>query len=227
MAPVAGDTSEDEDSDEEVEENDTSAPRMYAYEYDAKTNELNQVRIVTNPAEEDYLGIQTKEVQTEATAENEAKTSAKQLSELLEKCTKGTAVTLEIHRTIPAENEGAEPTEQILTGKIILDVRGNVLYRSTPNYVQGITFSGDRTIFSCSYGRNSTKKRFLSELQVYNRADATDDTMLGELELAVALPPMVEEVEVVGDLEGTDGKGQSTCPIDKMIAVKLGLDSIK
>jgi len=51
---------------------------------------------------------------------------------------------------------------------------------------------------------------------------------------------MVEEVEVVGDevymifesaattyLEGTDGKGQSTCPIDKMIAVKLGLDSIK
>lgn len=283
VAPVAGDTSEDEDSDEEVEENDTSAPRMYAYEYDAKTNELNQVRIVTNPAEEDYLGIQTKEVQTEATAENEAKTSVqvatvyssssvllaekgssatakeklkkgdviysvnnelitsvKQLSELLEKCTKGTAVTLEIHRTIPAENEGAEPTEQILTGKIILDVRGNVLYRSTPNYVQGITFSGDRTIFSCSYGRNSTKKRFLSELQVYNRADATDDTMLGELELAVALPPMVEEVEVVGDevymifesaattyLEGTDGKGQSTCPIDKMIAVKLGPDSIK
>ena len=74
VAPVAGDTSEDEDSDEEVEENDTSAPRMYAYEYDAKTNELNQVRIVTNPAEEDYLGIQTKEVQTEATAENEAKT---------------------------------------------------------------------------------------------------------------------------------------------------------
>lgn len=56
----------------------------------------------------------------------------------------------------------------------------------------------------------------------------------------MALPPMVEEVEVVGDevymifesaattyLEGTDGKGQSTCPIDKMIAVKLGLDSIK
>lgn len=101
------------------------------------------------------------------------------------------------------------------------------------------TFSGDRTIFSCSYGRNSTKKRFLSELQVYNRADATDDTMLGELELAVALPPMVEEVEVVGDevymifdprhhVSGRNGcKGQSTCPIDKMIAVKLGLDSIK
>ena len=44
-------------------------------ETDAKTNELNQVRIVTNPAEEDYLGIQTKEVQTEATGENEAKTS--------------------------------------------------------------------------------------------------------------------------------------------------------
>ena len=112
-----------------------------------------------------------------------------------------------------------------------MDVRGNVLYRSTPNYVQGITFSGDRTIFSCSYGRNSTKKRFLSELQVYNRADATDDTMLGELELAVALPPMevymIFESAATTYLEGTDGKGQSTCPIDKMIAVKLGLDSIK
>lgn len=171
---------------------------------------------------------------------NELITSVSQLSDLLESYTKGTAVTLEIHRTIPAETEEDEPAKQILTGKIILDVRGKLVYRSTPNYVQGITFSGDRTIFSCSYGRNSTKKRFLSELQVYNRAGVTDDTMLGELELAVALPPMVEEVEVVGDeiymifesaattyLEGTDGKGQSTCPIDKMIAVKLELDSIK
>ena len=48
---------------------------------------------------------------------------------------------------------------------------------------------------------------------------------------------MVEEVEMVGDevymifesaattyLEGTDGKGQSTCPIDKIISVKLGLE---
>ena len=69
VAPVAGDTSSDEDSD------DTSAPRMYAYEYDAKTNELSQVRIITNPAEEDYLGIQTKEVQVEADGENETQTS--------------------------------------------------------------------------------------------------------------------------------------------------------
>lgn len=279
-AAVAGDTNEDEDSDEEVDDNDTNSPRMYAYEYDAKADALKQVRIVTNPAEEDYFGVQTKEVKTEAADESESKTSVqvatvyststvllaekdvttvakeklkkgdviysvngelitstKQLSELLEKYTEGTTVTLEIHRTIPAETEGGEATEKILTGKIILAERGNILYRSTPNYVQGITFSGDRTIFSCSYGRNSTKKRFLSELQVYNRADATDDTMLGDLELAVALPPMVEEVEVVGDevymifesaattyLEGTDGKGQSTCPIDKMIAVKLGLE---
>ena len=60
--------------------------------------------------------------------------------------------------------------------------------------------------------------------------------MLGDLELAIALPPMVEEVEVVGDevymifesaattyLEGTDGKGKSICPIDKIVSVKLEL----
>ena len=55
--------------------------------------------------------------------------------------------------------------------------------------------------------------------------------------MAVSLPPMVEEVEMVGDelymifesaattyLEGTDGKGQSMAPIDKIIAVKMKLD---
>ena len=57
------------------------------------------------------------------------------------------------------------------------------------------------------------------------------------MELAVALPPMVEEVEMVGEevymifesaaakyLEGTDGKGQSMNPIDQIVAVKLKLD---
>ena len=38
---------------------------------------------------------------------------------------------------------------------------------------------------------------------------------------------MIFEYAATTNLEGTDGKGQSTCPIDKMIAVKLGLDSIK
>lgn len=79
------------------------------------------------------------------------------------------------------------------------------------------------------------RRDFYPNYRCNNRADATDDTMLGELELAVALPPMVEEVEVVGDevymifesaattyLEGTDGKGQSTSDY-KMIAVNFGL----
>ena len=102
--------------------------------------------------------------------------------------------------------------------------------------MQGITFSGDKTIFSCSYGRNSTKKRFISELQVYDKSGSTDPSMLGDLELVIALPPMVEEVEMVGDevymifesaattyLEGTDGKGLSASPIDKIVSVKLDL----
>ena len=54
--------------------------------------------------------------------------------------------------------------------------------------------------------------------------------------MAVALPPMAEEVEINGDevyilfessammyLEGTDGKGKSDSPIDKIISVDLGL----
>ena len=72
---------------------------------------------------------------------------------------------------------------------------------------------------------------------MYDNSEAADPSMLGDLELVISLPPMVEEVEMVGDevymifesaattyLEGTDGKGQSTCPIDKIISVKLGLE---
>ena len=55
--------------------------------------------------------------------------------------------------------------------------------------------------------------------------------------MAISVPPMVEEVEMVGDelymlfesaattyLEGTDGKGQSMSPIDQIIAVKIKLN---
>lgn len=275
---VPGDDPEETDTDEEVEDNDTSAPRMFAYEYDVEKNELKQVRIVSNPVEEDYLGVKTEEVTTEGeegadpetvvqvasvystslvklsikgetTANEKLKkgdilykvndvqiTSCSQLKELLEKCSADDALSLEVHRTVAPEGEGGEPTELTLEGKLILGERGNVLYRGIPNYVQGITFAEGKTIFSCSYGRNSTKKRFVSELHVYDTASTTDPFMLGDLELAIALPPMVEEVEMVGDevymifesaattyLEGTDGKGQSTCPIDKIVSVKLGL----
>ena len=278
VGAVPGDDPEEEDTDEEVEDNDTSAPRMYAYEYDAKENKLKQVRIINNPAEEDYLGVKTEEVTTEGGEETEPVTvvqiasvysssslklsvkgeteateklkkgdilykvndekitSRSQLEELLGKCNADDTLSIEVHRTVAPDEEGGEPTELILEGNLILGERGNVLYRGIPYYVQGITFSEGKTIFSCSYGRNRTKKRFVSELQVYDTASTTDPFMLGDLELAVALPPMVEEVEMVGDevymifesaattyLEGTDGKGPSTCPIDKIISVKLGL----
>ena len=55
-------------------------------------------------------------------------------------------------------------------------------------------------------------------------------------EMAVALPPMAEEVEMNGNevyilfessammyLEGTDGKGISESPIDKIISVDMDL----
>ncbi len=268
---------DEEDTDEEVENDATSEAKMFAYEYDSKNNVLKQVRIANNPAEEDYLGVQTEEITVEgeegaepvktvqvatvyssSTVEltvkgqadadretletgdilykvnDELITSREQFGGLLEKCGAGDTLSLEVHRTVTTEN--GEKEQQILEGKLLLAERGNVLFRAIPSYVQGITFSGDKTIFSCSYGRNSTKKTFISELQVYNNAGTEDPFMLGDLELAIALPPMVEEVEVIGDevymifesaastyLEGTDGKGQSTCPIDKIVAVKLEL----
>lgn len=157
-----------------------------------------------------------------------------QLETILAKHEAGDVIALEVHRTV---TEGETEQEQILEGSLTLAERGQVVSRTIPYFVQGITFSGTKTIFSCSCGRNNTKKNFISELQVYDNAGSDDLSVLGDLKLAVALPPMVEEVEVVGDqvymifesaattyLEGTDGKGISTCPIDKIVSVKLNLD---
>ena len=166
---VPGDDPEG-DTDEEVEDNDTSAARMFAYEYDAKENKLKQVRDVKNPAEEDYLGVQTEEVkiggeegtdpvtavqvavvspsstvklsvkgETTTAKEklkigdilykvnNEQITSRSQLKELLEKCSTGDTLSLEVHRMVPSEEEGAEPQEQVLEGELKLGERGYVL----------------------------------------------------------------------------------------------------
>lgn len=127
-----------------------------------------------------------------------------------------------------------------LSGTVTLGERGEVLCRSIPNRVQGVAFTpGGKAIFSRSTGRNLEKPYFISELMVYDATwskDPTKDYKWKE-ELAVALPPMVEEVEVYGDevymifesaattyLEGTDGSGKSDSPIDKIISVKLNLD---
>lgn len=111
--------------------------------------------------------------------------------------------------------------------------------RQIPYYVQGLTFTKDgRAVFSRSRGRNQTKKRFVSELMVFeatwNKEDLWDANEKWEESIAVSLPPMAEEVEMVGDelyilfesasmtyLEGTDGIGRSDSPIDKVITVKL------
>lgn len=284
---------DDEDTDEEAEQGNSSNDAiMCAYEYDpdAKKNALKQVRITYNSAEEDYLGIKTKDVTkegeegadpvTEVQVEDASAatvqltitggtsgkkerlkkgdiiykiddviiTGREQLQEELEKYEAEEKIHIEVHRRVVKDGETeteeeavpedteevTEPEELILEGDVKLPERGNVLLRTIPEYVQGITFSGSRTIFSCSYGRNTTKKTFISELHVYNNDGLEDPFMLGDLELAVALPPMVEEVEMMGDevymifesaatkyLEGTDGKGQSLCPIDKIVAAKL------
>lgn len=113
--------------------------------------------------------------------------------------------------------------------------------RTIPYYVQGVTFTSDgKAIFSRSWGRNPTKKNFISELMVFqatwNSGEMWDAGEIWKEEMAVALPPMAEEVEMNGNevyilfessamtyLEGTDGKGVCDSPIDKIISVDMGL----
>ena len=129
-------------------------------------------------------------------------------------------------------------TVRRLEGEMSLGERKtNAVTRPIPYYVQGVAFmENGKTIFSRSYGRNTTKDRYISELMVY---DATWDDNISytwEASLAVILPPMAEEVEIIGSevyilfesaamtyLQGTDGSGQSECPIDKIVAVDLQL----
>lgn len=168
--------------------------------------------------------------------------TSEQLENVLVKCKEGDTLNVEIHRYQDEEVVSGSAIQvqmpTILTDKLIVGVRGEIVYRTIPSYVQGVTFTkSGKTIFSCSYGRNTTKKKFLSQLLIYGATDENNPSGLGEIEMAVSLPPMVEEVEMVGDelymifesaattyLEGTDGKGQSLCPIDKIVAVKLKLD---
>lgn len=129
-----------------------------------------------------------------------------------------------------------------LYGKIELDSRSTKsAVRTIPYYVQGVTFTpSGKAVFSRSWGRNQTKNHFISELMVFEATWNTDEMWdadeIWKEEMAVALPPMAEEVEINGDevyilfessammyLEGTDGKGKSDSPIDKIISVDLGL----
>ncbi len=129
-----------------------------------------------------------------------------------------------------------------ISGKIELESRSTKsAVRTIPYCVQGVTFAANgKTVFSRSWGRNQTKNNFISELMVFqatwNSDEMWDADEVWKEEMAVALPPMAEEVEMNGNevyilfessammyLEGTDGKGISESPIDKIISVDMGL----
>ena len=168
--------------------------------------------------------------------------SGEQLEDILAACKEDDVVEIEIHRLVAGEGEETVSgsavqitTTEVSTVKLIIGTRGQIVYRNIPSYVQGVTFTKTgKTIFSCSYCRNTTKKKFISQVMIYGATDKDNPSGMGELEMAIAVPPMIEEVEMVGDelymifesaattyLEGTDGKGESLCPIDKIVAVKL------
>lgn len=118
-----------------------------------------------------------------------------------------------------------------VSGSVLVTVYAE---REIPSRIQGLIFTPEgKVIFSRSYTRNTKKKKYTSELLVY---DATWDDLLDytwQLEMAVAMPPMAQEIDISEDklyvlfesatmtyLEGTDKKGKSECPIDKIISVE-------
>lgn len=96
-----------------------------------------------------------------------------------------------------------------------------------PDKVQGIAFDGEgRVYLSSSYGRKSS-----SYLKVYESADEMDKKP-GRPAARVEMPPCSEEIDMdagrvyvlfesAGEkyFEGTDGKGKSVSPIDKVLVV--------
>ena len=164
--------------------------------------------------------------------------SGKQLEELLAGYKEGDTLTVEIHRKITKQEVVSEAALQVLKDKAVLGPRGEVVFRAIPDYVQGVTFTKTgKTIFSCSYRRNSTRKPVLSQLLIYGETEEDNPFGLGEIQQAITLPPMVEEVEMVGDelymifesaattyLEGTDGKGKSINPIDQIVSINFKSD---
>ena len=96
-----------------------------------------------------------------------------------------------------------------------------------PEKVQGIAFDEqDRVYLSTSYGRSNS-----SYLKIYQNVDAMD-TKPRAPELKVEMPPCSEEINYAdGNIyvlfesasskyfEGTDGKGKSICPIDRILTI--------
>lgn len=102
-----------------------------------------------------------------------------------------------------------------------------------PSQVQGITFGDDGSVYlSTSYGRNSS-----SYIKVYESVTAMSSKPKKPV-LRIEMPPGSEEIDFQDDAlyvifesagekyyEGTDGKGTSTSPIDKILQIRV--DSLK
>lgn len=102
-----------------------------------------------------------------------------------------------------------------------------------PRQVQGITFGDDGSVYlSTSYGRNES-----SYVKKYNSVIAMS-TKPGRPQIQVEMPPGSEEIDFQDDslyllfesagekyYEGTDGKGTSSSPIDKIL--KLNVESLE
>lgn len=115
-----------------------------------------------------------------------------------------------------------------LDGKLVEQERYNI-----PPKVQGVAFDEDEYVYlSTSYGRDSS-----SYLKVYRNVEQLDESPRSPL-YKVEMPPCSEEVDCIGDtlyvlfesasekyFEGTDGKGKSICPIDRILTVEV--DSVR
>ncbi len=98
-----------------------------------------------------------------------------------------------------------------------------------PPKVQGIAFADDGRVFlSTSLGR--TKSSFL---RIYHSLEALNEKPTKPMQ-KVEMPPCSEELEIFGQnlyilfesagqkyYEGTDGKGNSLSPLEKIICIRL------
>lgn len=260
VAQFCSKVTDGEDDEESLSTQDTNMPYMYAYEYKNGQLQQVREQTTDNTAVQDYFGVTAEdktddsgsgtsvvvknvyEIEEESVKDvfqvgdvisaigDEAITTSEQLEEILERYSQGDIISVTLCRWIDNE-DGTPVLTRLEPVEITLGARGEPVYCVMPTYVQGVTFTDEgNPIFSCSYGRNSTKKVFLSELWVCKKNES------GGMEenYIVKLPPMVEEVEMVDGkvymlfesaamtyLEGTDGSGKSDNPIDKIVSLQL------
>lgn len=109
-----------------------------------------------------------------------------------------------------------------LDGELVEQERYNI-----PPRVQGVAFDEEEQVYlSTSFGRDKS-----SYLKVYRSVEELDESPRSP-RYKVEMPPCSEEVDLIGDtlyvlfesasekyFEGTDGKGRSVCPIDRILTI--------